>query len=291
MTLPDVDFIVAFLLTPLREGRLSYFSFPAGVMLFLLTPLREGRPASEPSLFQFSRFLLTPLREGRHLTIKPWMPLVNISTHAPAGGATRTFQLMTLRSRNFYSRPCGRGDHDDVIASTLQILISTHAPAGGATRAWRKSATSIPFLLTPLREGRPASSASPQTLDSTFLLTPLREGRLPRNQNKNQSNAISTHAPAGGATITGSARADYLKISTPAPAGGATPSPSARAAHRRQRFLLTPLREGRRSKRRKVSRTCQFLLTPLREGRREAQKGRRGRKGDFYSRPCGRGDC
>ena len=41
---------------------------------------------------------------------------------------------------------------------------------------------------------------------AVFLLTPLREGRLPRNQNKNQSNAISTHAPAGGATY----RSEFL---------------------------------------------------------------------------------
>ena len=78
---------------------------------------------------------------------------------------------------NFYSRPCGRGDAPP----------STPKPAH------------TPFLLTPLREGRPCarffmssermiSTHAPaggatlknntEKLEDTFLLTPLREGRL-----------------------------------------------------------------------------------------------------------------
>ena len=35
-------------------------------------------------------FLLTPLREGRHADVKKlWEAYAKISTHAPAGGATR----------------------------------------------------------------------------------------------------------------------------------------------------------------------------------------------------------
>ena len=34
----------------------------------------------------------------------------NISTHAPAGGATRRPEAPTRRKADFYSRPCGRGD-------------------------------------------------------------------------------------------------------------------------------------------------------------------------------------
>ncbi len=54
-----------------------------------------------------------------------------ISTHAPAGGATR---------RNF--------------PLSAAVTISTHAPAGGATL--KRSIRQFPevFLLTPLREGR-----------------------------------------------------------------------------------------------------------------------------------------
>ena len=76
---------------------------------------------------------------------------------------------------------------------------------------------------------------------------------------------ISTHAPAGGAT----------GISGHALSG--------------QKFLLTPLREGRRSSNMRGLALPQFLLTPLREGR-QAVPVRLSEREDFYSRPCGRGD-
>ena len=56
-------------------------------------------------------FLLTPLREGRR---------------KPSTRPSRT-------PRNFYSRPCGRGDCRWQKHHALRIQISTHAPAGGAT--------------------------------------------------------------------------------------------------------------------------------------------------------------
>ena len=54
-----------------------------------------------------------------------------------------------------------------------------------------------------------------------FLLTPLREGRLLALAQMVSLEAISTHAPAGGATL----MAELTEVSV--------------------RFLLTPLREGR----------------------------------------------
>ena len=77
-----------------------------------------------------------------------------ISTHAPAGGATgisghalsgQKFLLTPLREgrqavpvrlserEDFYSRPCGRGDAPNVFICVCSNPISTHAPAGGAT--------------------------------------------------------------------------------------------------------------------------------------------------------------
>ena len=101
---------------------------------------------------------------------------------------------------------------------------------------------------------------------------------------------ISTHAPAGGATVannyTGSLPYLFLLtplregrqiaalalpnriISTHAPAGGATEGARAYVVFD-FKFLLTPLREGRLGA--SCSRSlppCRFLLTPLREGRR-----------------------
>ena len=78
-------------------------------------------------------FLLTPLREGRPENEKGEDSMRTISTHAPAGGATRA----------------------GVSRREVQVRISTHAPAGGATGYGRRRVrTNTKFLLTPLREGR-----------------------------------------------------------------------------------------------------------------------------------------
>ena len=103
------------------------------------------------------------------------------------------------------------------------ITISTHAPAGGATPLQPYQTRTYRFLLTPLREGRPGGRSSSAHI-RPFLLTPLREGRpcdlLDGNAVKF---AISTHAPAGGATVYQQfPLADSRPISTHAPAGGAT---------------------------------------------------------------------
>ena len=84
--------------------------------------------------------------------------------------------IVYKRFRDFYSRPCGRGDFKRDVATLVVGLISTHAPAGGATGAKRNKTDFLLFLLTPLREGRLAAcwSFCPH---HRFLLTPLREGR------------------------------------------------------------------------------------------------------------------
>ena len=83
-----------------------------------------------------AKFLLTPLREGRPETIfycckRPEF----ISTHAPAGGATYQRNCILRRRKDFYSRPCGRGDERKNNMASKNNL----------------------FLLTPLREGRRAA--------------------------------------------------------------------------------------------------------------------------------------
>ena len=103
--------------------------------------------------------------------------------------------------KDFYSRPCGRGDKIHAVLS-LEI---------------------VPFLLTPLREGRrkvgrqgrcpahhfysrpcgrgdQARAKLPPELGRLFLLTPLREGRHVCQLRTVDRHVISTHAPAGGAT-------------------------------------------------------------------------------------------
>ena len=102
--------------------------------------------------------------------------------------------------RDFYSRPYARGD----------IFRD------------RNGASALLFLLTPLREGRPATEPTIVTMPSyfysrpyargdlktgsrsgrsrPFLLTPLREGRHVTMMAKECVRYISTHAPARGAT-------------------------------------------------------------------------------------------
>ena len=124
---------MVFLLTPLREGRqkflhqleaqCDFYSRPCGrgdrrlpeimreMQRFLLTPLREGRPdASVISARYAVPFILTPLREGRLHGLCDPAHVPSISTHAPAGGATRCNTRVGLGLFDFYSRPCGRGD-------------------------------------------------------------------------------------------------------------------------------------------------------------------------------------
>ena len=109
-------------------------------------------------------FLLTPLREGRRQPAGGTPDRRNISTHAPAGGATADLRRCWKHRPHFYSRPCGRGDQMSGLRFE-SMAISTHAPAGGATRRRdnRKGAYTI-FLLTPLREGRPARKTESRNL-------------------------------------------------------------------------------------------------------------------------------
>ena len=145
----------SFLLTPLREGRRIPNSEPRVRTRFLLTPLREGRPLLTGWSASIATFLLTPLREGRLGMPRAIVIPNDISTHAPAGGATPAPVPMAALGSDFYSRPCGRGDG----------IAPQHPCCTGV------------FLLTPLREGRPRETAT-----------------------EHDARAISTHAPAGGAT-------------------------------------------------------------------------------------------
>ena len=130
-------------------------------------------------------------------------------------------QLVCCNDHHFYSRPCGRGD----------------------SRSWTRPVRSASFLLTPLREGRPRTIIVTLVTDR-FLLTPLREGRPVYLRRATAGRRISTHAPAGGATVVlfyGVRRVDDF-YSRPCGRGDGTPH---FGAVLRISFLLTPLREGR----------------------------------------------
>ena len=102
----------------------------------------------------------------------------NISTHAPAWGATSSVSI-TVNSRiNFYSRPRVGGDSFRGAVRYLIHLISTHAPAWGAT-------------------------PDPKAKDGPELISthaPAWGATKIHTCNTKTTTTISTHAPAWGAT-------------------------------------------------------------------------------------------
>ena len=146
----------------------------------------------------------------------------------------------------------------------------------------------MPFLLTPLREGRhgaapvdaragfisthaPAGGATgsarlPASVQGSFLLTPLREGRHADGDDCTQTPLISTHAPAGGATA-----AD-------GPVG-----------IRGLDFYSRPCGRGDGPSTAGSAKSADFYSRPCGRGD-TAAKILLGEEEYFYSRPCGRGD-
>ena len=259
-------------------------------------------------------FLLTPLREGRLYRWYEKNGCGEISTHAPAGGAT-----------------------EDALDAAHKAIISTHAPAGGATlrtsasvcpsarflltplregrrsRNRRSSARTV-FLLTPLREGRPCRDAGraaagppisthapaggatiPELIKmyslTQFLLTPLREGRLLRRDCGRTRSPISTHAPAGGATAANNMLRHNEEISTHAPAGGATKSEKRIRRDGLLHFYSRPCGRGdEQSILMQAGLRAYFYSRPCGRGDYGYVDGLTGANCHFYSRPCGRGD-
>ena len=145
-------------------------------------------------------FLLTPLREGRRTRMDTGFSISIISTHAPAGGATRhclcrrqlllQFLLTPLREgrhlrvrmmptiRVFLLTPLREGRHGRA-RKCVQIFADFYSRPCGRGDAHAPSAISMAFvfLLTPLREGRRDALREKKRWISVFLLTPLREGR------------------------------------------------------------------------------------------------------------------
>ena len=169
----------------------------------------------------------------------------------------------------FYSRPCGRGDGQQILKVYEAKAISTHAPAGGATDC-RAVFREPCFISTHAPAGGATGmQTSKNATGKNFYSRPCGRGDSAPAASSSLSAAISTHAPAGGATDDAGGVGPVHTISTHAPAGGAT-SCWPRSQKKWPRFLLTPLREGRPSSRARSSRQWyRFLLTPLREGRPE----------------------
>ena len=149
-----------------RQSRRNFYSRPCGrgdtpsaslwrpPSYFYSRPCGRGDDVEGSAANTAGVFLLTPLREGRHTAAAPVNPTSCISTHAPAGGATKSPYRLSLRS-----------------------AISTHAPAGGATASPHGCIAAAPhFYSRPCGRGDLTRCCRAENL-SLFLLTPLREGR------------------------------------------------------------------------------------------------------------------
>ena len=179
----------------------------------------------------------------------------------------------------------------------------------GATRAAAKAALYV-FLLTPLREGRPARPANTgrwsnfysrpyargdtrshpwEVLLLIFLLAPLSEGRPAVEGFMRYNRIISTSAPKRGATPSAVMVRESLAYfySRPYARGdGAT----AALNWGMLTFLLAPLREGRRSAcSRQRCELCYFYSRPYTRGDL-TRCARLTERRYFYSRPYTRGD-
>ena len=149
----------------------------------------------------------------------------SISTHAPAGGATLRGLIILGAIYDFYSRPCGRGDVDRLAEVVHEPnFYSRPCGRGDQTRPCRQTVRTG-FLLTPLREGRRMESSTFPSPSRNFYSRPCGRGDLEQEGVTMEMKIISTHAPAGGATSLACSWSMSIIL-----------------------FLLTPLREGRRSR-------------------------------------------
>ena len=126
--------------------------------------------------------------------------ITEISTHAPAGGATSISTAALAVSSISTHAPAGGATQPALQLLLSGLQISTHAPAGGATLRRRTNRARILFLLTPLREGRPAYVPVPPVSRLYFYSRPCGRGDQHRPHQRGLGTDISTHAPAGGAT-------------------------------------------------------------------------------------------
>ena len=230
---------------PCGRGDVTALEFHAHLHLFLLTPLREGRP-----FFRYSK---------RTCSI--------ISTHAPAGGATRKQWMATLDGR-FLLTPLreGRPERKNNMAAKNNLFLLTPLREGRPAECYVSGAVRV-FLLTPLREGRQTSFCFWHPKVSYFYSRPCGRGDDDSDFYMNTSNTISTHAPAGGATKARCSGSSSIPISTHAPAGGATVIARGFLVH--DNFISTHAPAGGATWSSSYMRTniLGFLLTPLREGR------------------------
>ena len=218
-------------------------------------------------------------------------PVVGVSIHAPAGGATRSPARAGPVSLGFDPRP----------------------RRGGEQRRRYRQSLGLPFRSTPPHGGRRGGGGGDRRLRRVSIHAPAR-GATPRPRS-GESARVSIHAPAGGATgpllalsamggfdprpRTGGDRHRHLTPvrrivfrSTP-PRGGRQPLTGCFARH--LRFQSTPPHGGRPSQAVIACRChCEFRSTPPHGGRRHTARVHRSRSSHVSIHAPARGatcDC
>jgi len=164
-------------------------------------------------------------------------PHFHVSIHAPAGGATDTFDPSNSR---YGFNPRSRGGSDKVVAMLRKpILVSIHAPAGGATKLLTNNLSGGMFQSTLPRGERlrrpgaadavhgfnPRSRGGSDGHDLKILRRHLCFNPRSRGGSDNSGPAIkplsfvSIHAPAGGATQPGRQHPSLMRFQSTLPRG------------------------------------------------------------------------
>ena len=129
-----------FLLTPLREGRRRVLSTGLAMpSYFYSRPCGRGDWAMLCTDSTGKNFYSRPCGRGDDNAKRKARVKFQISTHAPAGGATRRKQRRRCRLALFLLTPLREGRLLSLVGGALPRQISTHAPAGGATAIFHKS--------------------------------------------------------------------------------------------------------------------------------------------------------
>ena len=215
---------------------------PSTVILFLLTPLREGRRKRPTQNPYPSRFLLTPLREGRHKTTFCLLVLSNFYSRPCGRGDGVVLFDCVRRIDDFYSRPCGRGDARRAILRSRRRDFYSRPCGRGDMNCNTTRSHPLYFYSRPCGRGDIVRHAV-YPIGRNFYSRPCGRGDWIFRPSSVSLSEISTHAPAGGATLRLHLAGAEGAISTHAPAGGATQLCVSRVIA--FAFLLTPLREGR----------------------------------------------
>ena len=146
------------------------------MMPFLLAPLREGRLHPTAQSGCSAHFYSRPYARGNRSRALRKESVLLISTHAPTRGATALRSLVSLEF-TISTRAPTRGATLSRLARTAAAAnFYSHPYARGDIFRDRNGASALLFLLTPLREGRPATEPTIVTMPSYFYSRPYARG-------------------------------------------------------------------------------------------------------------------